>query len=281
LPQAPAPDDASADDPEASDEANPGGDTIFRGKGMNLLTLLLLGGLFMIPLAVLSVVVVTLGIERALALREEKMMPRPFVRDLGHLSRAESGFDPRMVFRACQVYPSAAARVLRVMVLKAGRPPMEIEHAVSEACQREATRLMTPVSWLALAAAVAPLIGLLGTVWGMIQAFYETTQLLPGQNKATLLAEGIYLALVTTLAGLIIAIPASIMAHHFDNRIVLWFHRIEELCTSLIPLFESFEGKVRTGLGTEGVDGHSAGDDGGAFAEEAARVPSRPGAAPR
>ncbi len=145
------------------------------------------------------------------------------------------------------MYPSAAARVIRVMLLKAGRPQSEIDHAVSEASQREANRLQSPVSWLTLVATVAPLIGLLGTVWGMIQAFYDTTQLVAGQNKAEILAQGIYTALVTTLSGLIIAIPAAILAHYFDNRIVSWFYRIEEMATSLSPLLEPFEGQVRTG----------------------------------
>ena len=132
------------------------------------------------------------------------------------------------------------------MLLKAGRPQSEIENSVAEASEREATRLQTTVSWLTLAAAVAPLIGLLGTVWGMIQAFYDTTQLIPGQNKAEVLAQGIYLALVTTLSGLIIAIPSAVLAHYFDNRIVGWFHKIEELAASLIPMLEPFEGQVRT-----------------------------------
>ena len=59
--------------------------------------------------------------------------------------------------------------------------------------------------------------GLLGTVWGMIRAFHDTAQLAPGQNKADYLAEGIYVALVTTLAGLAVAIPAAIFSHYFEG----------------------------------------------------------------
>ncbi len=225
---------------------NEGDETVFREKGLNLLNLLSRGGWFMVPLGILSVVVVALAIERSLALREEKILPRGLVRELGNLSRQEEGFDPRLAFRACQVYPSAAARVLRAMLLKAGRPQAEVEYAVSEASQREAARLQGTVSWLTLIAAVAPLIGLLGTVWGMIQAFYDTTQMVAGQNKAEVLAQGIYMALVTTLSGLTIAIPSAVLAHAFENRIVSWFHRIEELAASLTPMMEQFEGRLRT-----------------------------------
>lgn len=240
----PRPETGEANQTPAGEVANPAEPQV-REKGLNLLNLLSRGGWFMVPLGLLSIMVVALGIERTLALREQKMMPRQFVSELGAMSRHESGFDPRLAFRLCQSWPSAASRVIRVMLLKAGRPQSEIDQAVSEACQREAGRLQTTVSWLTLAAAVAPLIGLLGTVWGMIQAFYDTTQLVPGQNKAEVLAQGIYTALVTTLSGLVIAIPSAVLAHWFDNRIVAWFHRIEELAASLTPLLEPFEGQVR------------------------------------
>ncbi len=216
-------------------------------KSLDLLTLLWSGGFFMIPLGLLSFATVAIAIERSLALREDRLFPRQFMRELGNLSRNEEGFDPRSAFRACQSWPSSAARVIRVLLLKAGRPQAEIEHAVSEASQREASRLQSTVSWLTLIATVAPLIGLLGTVWGMIEAFFQTTQLLPGQNKAEQLASGIYVALVTTLAGLVIAIPSAILAHWFDSRILKSFHKIEELAASLIPMLEPWEGKVRAG----------------------------------
>lgn len=214
-------------------------------QGLNLFDLLRRGGWFMVPLGLLSILVVALTVERFLALREAKILPRGLVKELGTLGRQEAAFDPREAFRVCQSFPSSASRVLRVMLLKAGRPQAEVEYAVSEAAEREATRLQATVSWLTLAAAVAPLIGLLGTVWGMIQAFYDTTQLVAGQNKAEVLAQGIYTALVTTLSGLIIAIPSAVLAHYFDNRIVGWFHKIEELAISLTPMMEQFEGKVR------------------------------------
>jgi biopolymer transport protein ExbB len=101
------------------------------------------------------------------------------------------------------------------------------------------------VSWLALAAAVAPLIGLLGTVWGITESFYDTTQLEVGQNRAEALSQGIYVALVTTICGLVIAVPATIAAHFFENRIVTLMNEIEEMGLNMLPQFERYEGKVR------------------------------------
>ncbi len=140
------------------------------------------------------------------------------------------------------------------MLVKVGRPQVEIENAVSEATQREATRLMQMTSWLSLAAAVAPLIGLLGTVWGITQAFYDTTQLAElnaGQNRGVALANGIYVALVTTMVGLMIAIPAAILSHFYENRIVQRMNDIEEMVFNLSPQFERYEGQVRF---TQGLD---------------------------
>jgi biopolymer transport protein ExbB len=120
-----------------------------------------------------------------------------------------------------------------------------VEHAVAEASEREAERIYSNVRWLNLAAAVTPLMGLLGTVWGMIRAFHDTTQLAAGQNKADFLAEGIYVALVTTLGGLTVAIPAAIFSHYFEGRITTLFHQIDELLFSLMPQVERYEGRVR------------------------------------
>jgi biopolymer transport protein ExbB len=97
------------------------------------------------------------------------------------------------------------------------------------------------------------LIGLLGTVWGMIIAFYNTTQIGPGKNKAEFLAEGIYIALVTTLGGLAVAIPAAIFAHYFEGRITSMMGHIEEHLKRLIPRFERYEGKVRYDIQIQGL----------------------------
>jgi biopolymer transport protein ExbB len=217
-------------------------------RGINFLSLLTQGGWFMIPLLMISIGVVTIAIERSLALRREKIFPHELIDELALLSQEPGGLDPRRAYEACQRLPSSAAYVLRSMLVKVGRPQLEIENAVSEATQREATRLTQMTSWLSLAAAVAPLIGLLGTVWGITQAFYDTTQLAElnaGQNRGVALANGIYVALVTTMVGLIIAIPAAILAHFFENRIVQRMNQIEEMVFNLSPQFERYEGQVR------------------------------------
>lgn len=215
---------------------------------LNPFKLVLKGGWMMILIGLMSVLVVAFSIERAIALRRFRIMPAGLVDELGELGDAPAGFDPRDAYRICQKYPSAAATVVRSMLMKIGRPHSEVEQAVGESGQREADRLYDNVRWLNLAAAVTPLMGLLGTVWGMIQAFFVTTRLEPGQNKADFLAEGIYVALVTTLGGLIVAIPAAILAHYFEGRIQRVFHQIDELLFNMLPQIERYEGRVRVSL---------------------------------
>jgi biopolymer transport protein ExbB len=214
-------------------------------EGINFFALLLQGGWFMVPIGLLSLLVVTIVIERGLALRRDRVLPVGLIHDLGRTGGSQGAFDPREAYRICQRYPSAASNVVRSMLLKVGRPHSEVEHTVAEASEREAERLYANVRWLNLAAAVAPLFGLLGTVWGMIDAFHRTTQLMPGQNKADQLATGIYMALVTTFGGLMVAIPAAISAHYFEGRIQKLFHHIDEMLFNLLPQIERYEGRVR------------------------------------
>ena len=225
---------ASAISPESQDSG-----------GINFLELLMRGGWFMVPLVALSLIVVAISFERFLSLRREKIFPGRFVRQLSRLSGTPGGLEPRAAYEVCQKFPSAASNVFKSMLVKVGRPQSELESAASEASQRQATRMLHLVSWLSLAAAIAPLIGLLGTVWGITQAFYDTTQLVAGQNRAEALAEGIYTALVTTMFGLIIAIPSAVLAHFFENRIVSMMNQIEEMIFNLLPQLERYEGKIR------------------------------------
>jgi biopolymer transport protein ExbB len=215
-------------------------------KSINLLELMLWGGWLMVPIAAMSLVVVAFGAERLLGLRRRKVVPRNLIEGLKTMvAPQQQAFDPHQADKLCQRYPSAASRVIRAVLLKLGRPLAELEHTMNEANQREATRLYANVRWLSLAAGVSPLLGLLGTVWGMIKAFFTTAYLPTGANKTTSLAEGIYTALVTTFAGLAVAIPAAVLAHFFEGRIQKLLHELEESLLGLLPRLERFRRQPR------------------------------------
>ncbi len=220
---------------------------------INFLNLLIEGGPLMIPIGIMSLLVVAVALERFFALRIGQVFPKALRRELHQAIEDTSAASPQSLYEASENNPSAAARILQDVVQRVGRPTSEIEAAISDGTQREADFLYGNVRWLTLAAAVTPLIGLLGTVWGMIIAFYNTTQLGAGTNKAEFLAEGIYVALVTTLGGLAVAIPAAIFAHYFEGRITRMLASIESELRRLVPRFESLEGKARYDISARGL----------------------------
>ncbi len=250
--------DAGAAQQEAAEETTPTAATTLPGseKKINLLTLLVAGGYLMLPIAAMSILVVTFGVERLLGLRRRKVLPPQLIADLGKMAASPGGFNPRQAYRLCQRHPSTASNVIKVMLLKVGRPHAEVEHTVSEASDREASRLYANVRWLSLAAAVSPLLGLLGTVWGMIMAFFRTANMPTGANKAEFLAQGIYVALVTTFAGLAVAIPAAVLAHTFEGRVQRLFRELAETLLGLLPQLERFEGRLR--VNQDQLDGSAA-----------------------
>lgn len=208
------------------------------------------GGPLMYPIYGLSILVVCFAFERALGLRDVKLLPPVLVHDLGELAKRSGGVDPRAAYRVCQRHPSTAATVLKSVLLKIGRPYAEMELTLKEANEREAARLYKNVRPIELAISVAPLLGLLGTVQGMIMAFFVTANAELHGNKAEQLAQGIYVALVTTFAGLCVAIPAAVLAHYFEGRIQNYFRELDELVLSLLPQWERYEGKLRVNTKT-------------------------------
>ncbi len=220
---------------------------------INFLNLLLEGGVLMVPIGLMSLLVVTVALERMFALRSARVFPRGLRRELVRMVDENGVASPQTLYEFSLRYPSAASRMLQDVLQKVGRPIPEIETVISEGVEREADAMYGHVRWLTLAAAVTPLIGLLGTVWGMIIAFYNTTQLGAGSNRAETLAEGIYVALVTTLGGLAVAIPAAILAHYFEGRITKMLSAVEQALRRLVPRFESLEGKARYDIGSRGM----------------------------
>jgi biopolymer transport protein ExbB len=204
------------------------------------------GGVFMIPIAGCSVVVFAFIVERFIGLRRKKIVPPALLQELDRQTSQTTGLDPRVGYHACQQHPSPMANVLRAALLKTGRPHSEVEKAVEDAGAREVAALFTNVRPLNVCASIGPLLGLIGTVQGMIMAFIVTsTTTATGAAKAQELAQGIYTALVTTFAGLCVAIPAVLFAHFFEGKIDRLVREMEEIMLEILPHLERFEGKGR------------------------------------
>lgn len=237
-------------------------------KAINLFELAIAGGIFMIPIAGMSLLAVTMAIERGFAIRRSRVMPDGLMNGLGEMTQRSSGFDLAKALKLCRQFPSPAANVYRVVLGRAGSPLAELESAMSHTAQREADKLYGNVRWLNTAASLSTLLGLIGTIQGMIMAFHQLTVMDATSDRTLSLAAGIYTALVTTFAGLAVAIPTLLVSHVLETRVIKLFHEIEERGLDFLPRLSSREHAARQTAMDDNGDG--------AAASIAAALPSKP-----
>ena len=242
--EAPAKTDADAEDIAAEEDADEDsdeekakslGDLVFKRPET---TSEWVGLSFYVALLVFSIVALTVALERAFNLTREKIMPRSFVERLRDMLR--TGRDTAEDFRSLgEGSSSPIGNILRSGVLRAGRPLLEVEKGMEDAAAREVAALRGRNRPLSVIGSVAPLVGLLGTVVGMIFAFQVSSQ--AGLGKAELLAKGIYIALLTTAGGLSIAIPCMLVAAWYNALIDRFLREIDECLLETMPSFTRME----------------------------------------
>lgn len=182
----------------------------------NLLQLFHDGGLMMYPIALCSFVLTVFTFERFIHLRTGRVIPRPFVKRLIEQLQQQQ-IDREEATELCERNPSPIAAILSAALKKYGRPSVEVEQAVLDAGEREGNLLKRNMRLLNAISNVSPLLGLLGTVMGMIQAFNDIAGA-QAMGRPDLLAGGISQALFTTAAGLLVAIPAYLLYMFFLGR---------------------------------------------------------------
>jgi biopolymer transport protein ExbB len=198
----------------------------------NLWSILGEGGPLMIPIAMCSLVLVAVVFERMIMLRRGRVIPRPFTqRFLEQLRLRE--LSPPQALELCLQEGSPVAKVFAGAIRKWGRPTVEVEQGYLDAGERVAAELRRNLRVLNGVATVSPLLGLLGTVLGMIQAFnvVATTDAL---GRPELLAKGISQALLTTAAGLSVAIPALLAYLYFGGRVDRLLADIDALAQEVV-----------------------------------------------
>ena len=172
---------------------------------MNLLTLLVKGGLCMIPIAAGSLVALAVFIERYIEVRRARKGTDRVAWEV--LALIKDG-QREMAKTRCRMARMPVAKVILAGLEAHGERDV-IREGMAMTGQVEIDRLERRIGWLAMVAAAAPMVGFLGTVTGMIRAFMQV-QTHAGQVDASVLAGGIWEALVTTAAGLMVGIPALI-----------------------------------------------------------------------
>jgi len=187
------------------------------------------GGPVMVPLGVCSVVALAYAVERWIRLQPRLLGTRAFGAELVSTVR-ERGVEPGRAL--CSERSTPLARVLDAGLARSEGPTLEREKAVEDSGAREVKRLSANLQPLVVVAVIAPLLGLFGTVWGMIEAF-SNIALEDGLGNPELLASGISQALITTAAGLAIAIPTQAVYYFLRGRIERFARHAEDLYVEL------------------------------------------------
>lgn len=183
----------------------------------NLLQVVRDGGVLMIPIGVCSFVLLVFVFERAVSLRRARVIPRPFVRRF--LEQLKEGqIHPEEALKLCEDNRSPVATVFAAAVRKWDRPAVEIEQAMLDSGERATNGLRRYLRLFNGIATITPLLGLLGTVLGMIGSF-NSIATSNAMGRPEMLAAGIGQALLTTAAGLSVAIPAMIAYLFFVGRV--------------------------------------------------------------
>lgn len=226
---------------------------------MEVLDLFGRGGAVMYVIAAASVIGLAVFLERMWALQRSKVAPRSFITRV--LDLVEKG-QPKEAALVAAENRSSAGAVFRAILRKAGEPLPFVKEAAEEAGRQEAARLERFVGALGTVASVSPLLGLLGTVTGMISVFQRVAE--TGVGNPLDMAAGIWEALLTTAFGLGVGIPA-LLAHRFTlsrvDGLVLELEeealRLSEMVGAPLPTDPSANGAAGFGGGERGAPSSS------------------------
>ena len=191
------------------------------------------GGIVMYVLVGLSILALTIIFERAWSLRRSVVFPSKTVADIEKSVR--SG-DTETALTLCKASNTSIGRILWVALHSRGTKRALLKETLEEIGRQEVAYLERFINVLGVIAAISPLLGLLGTVIGMIEVFRVIS--IEGVGKADVLAGGISTALNTTAAGLSVAIPAMVAFRFFESRVNQFIVEIEEKALHFVDLLK-------------------------------------------
>jgi len=197
--------------------------------------LIIKGGPLMYLILICSVISFAIVVERLWHLHRAKINTQEFMENISETVRRNKIMD---AIDMCNAMPGPIAHILKAGILKYDRPRFEIKEAIADAGIHEVPRLEKNLNALATIAHVTPLLGLLGTVAGMIRAFQaiqEKASALMPVNPGDL-AGGIWEALLTTVAGLAVAIPTYVAYNFLVSKVDGFVLEIEKSATDLINI---------------------------------------------
>jgi biopolymer transport protein ExbB len=189
------------------------------------------------PILILSIIGFAVMIERALVLRKARINVNEFLAKIRKALMVNRSL--RDAVKICEQYQGPVASVMKAGLLKHGQPKEDVEKTIENAAMYETTRLERGLAVLATAANIEPMLGFLGTVTGMINSFDALAK--SGLSNPGLVAAGISEALITTAAGLIIAIPMQLAYNYYTSRINKFVRDVETSANMLLETYGEME----------------------------------------
>ncbi len=191
------------------------------------------GGAVMYILLAASVLSLTIIFERAWSLRRSIVIPLP---DVQKIETAVRAGDVEQAMQVCQQNNTAMSRILWISLSNRGVKRSVLKEILEEEGRQEVAHMDRFIGVLGVIAAITPLLGLLGTVIGMIEVFQQIS--LVGVGKADALAGGISKALNTTAFGLSIAIPSMVAYRYYESRVDRFVLEIEQHALRFVELLK-------------------------------------------
>lgn len=204
-------------------------------ESVSLFDLMVQGGVLMIPIILLFIISIYIIVERWMVINKSQSNTEEFLERVGDLLRAGRTND---ALSYCENHDRPIARIILAGIRRLGRPIRDIEDAIDNAGKKEIFFLEKRMNLLATISGVAPLLGFTGTVTGMISAFMQI-QSLQGNVNPSELAGGIWEALITTAAGLIVGIIALGFYNFFLGKINRNVFELENASADFIDLLQS------------------------------------------
>jgi len=204
------------------------------GEAFTLMSLVLKGGYMMIPIFLLSVLAVYIFVERARTIKRASKTPEGF---MDSIKRLVADGDIKAAKLMCKQSETPIAHMIEKGISRIGSPLKNIEVSIENVGKIELYHLEKNLSLLATISGVAPMIGFLGTVIGMIRAFMAIAQE-EGAVSPKLLSSGIYEAMITTAAGLFVGIIAYLGYNYLVTRVQKVVHTMEYTSIDFIDLLQ-------------------------------------------
>jgi biopolymer transport protein ExbB len=192
------------------------------------------GGVIMLPIVLCSVLAFGIIIERLWNLRRKRIFRYDILHRIEELLREQKIPEATTL---CKRHQSTMTRILLVAILNYDRPKAEIKEMIEDYGRQEVPVLERYLTFLGTIASISPFLGLLGTVVGLLKVFDAIAQT-GGVTNAAVLSEGIHNALITTVAGLCVAIPALVAYNYFARKAEGLILEVERISLRLLNILK-------------------------------------------